>query len=127
MLPRLAGAAARGARAPLVATLLVLAAGIGYAGAAVIPDALSDAPAEACSTDAPSGGLIAVFGRYGSLARAQLQVHAAAARGFGSIKVIHPTCDTWLAALPGIPDETVGEEFRREAQTAGFTVEIVRG
>lgn len=115
------------ARAPLVATLLVLAAGIGYAGAAVIPDALSDAPPEPCSTDAPTGGPIAVFGRYPSLARAQVEVRAAVTKGFSGVKVLHPTCSTWLAALPGIPDEQVGEEFRTEAQAAGFAVEIVNG
>ena len=111
-----------------VATLAVVVAGVAYLGAAVIPDAVSSAPRESCTPDPPPGhSYVAVFGRFTSLARAQVLMRAAQQRGFTSVKVVRPTCQEYVAELTDIPDTTVGESFREEAASAGFRVEIVPG
>lgn len=110
------------------ATLAVVVAGVAYTGAAVIPDAVARAKPEACVPDSPTGhGYVAIFGRFTSLARAQVLVRAAQQRGFTSVKVVMPTCDTFVVELTDIPDEKVGASFRNEAAKAGFPVEIVAG
>ena len=110
------------------ATLAVVMASVAYLGAAVIPDAVSSAPQESCTPDAPPGhGYVAVFGRFTSLASAQVLMRAAQQRGFTAVKIVRPTCQTYVAELTDIPDTTVGESFREEAAGAGFRVEIVPG
>ena len=110
------------------ATLAVVAAGVAYLGVAVIPDAVSKARPEACTPDPPPGhGYVAVFGRFTSLARAQVLTRAAQQRGFTAVKVVRPTCQEYVAELIGIPDAAVGESFREEAANVGFRVEIVPG
>lgn len=111
-----------------VATLAIVVAGVAYLGAAVIPDAVSSAPQETCAPDAPPGrGYVAIFGRFTSLARAQVLMRAAQQKGFTSVKVVRPACQAYVAELTDIPDTTVGESFRQEAAGAGFRVEIVPG
>ena len=110
------------------ATLAVVVAGVAYFGAAVIPDAVSTAQPESCTPDPrPGHGYVAVFGRFTSLARAQVLMRAAQQRGFGAVKVVRPTCQAYVAELTDIPDATVGESFRKEAASAGFRVDIVPG
>lgn len=110
------------------ASLAVVVAAAAYIGVAVIPDAVARARPESCTPDTPSGkGYVAVFGRSTSLARMQVVMRAAQQKGFTGVKVARPTCDTYVAELTDIPDVTVGEEFRKEAAGAGFTVEIAPG
>ncbi len=110
------------------ATVAVVVAGVAYLGVAVIPDAVSSAPQESCTPDpSPGHGYVAVFGRFTSLARAEVLMRAAQQKGFTAVKVVRPTCQTFVAQLTDIPDTTVGESFREEAASAGFHVDIVPG
>ena len=112
--------------------LLVVAAALAAAGCGSSKSdssATPSQPAESASEQSvcPSeqkAGIVAVFGEKRSAADAQELAASAEGVGFRGLVVQRRGCDRFAVVLPGLRNMRQAREFKREADGAGFPVEI---
>ncbi len=109
------------------ATAWAVLAAVGYAAVFAVAG-LASSSERSCPVPPARGGLKAVFVTNASLVRAQIVQTRARTVGFTSAEVGAVACDRYEVAVHGIPPgKAVEEDFKREARSAGFEVEIVPG
>jgi hypothetical protein len=117
---------------PVSRALLAFAAVLALAGcgssnpddAAPPPQATSNASEQSVCPSEQEPGIVAVFGETRTQAGAQELVARAEAVGFRGLVIQRRACDRFAVVLPGLRHLKQAADFQREAESAGFPVEI---
>jgi hypothetical protein len=80
-----------------------------------------------CRSNAPRGGVAAVFGHRRSRQAAVVLMRRATAAGFQNLQLQQDSCDDWEVDLYGIVTAKQRRELRREAANAGFRLTFEPG